>query len=291
MPSDYEIRRVLNERDVALLSREFLLMLADFEREYINLDDIIAKMTLKAFNLSYVIPYIIKEYLLPNGLIEFAGNSVKITNLGLITANQLKNNNFSFTEIMKIIESKMEEESTYPNLVNTLKNLVTEFQEYQRPRVFFNIYPSKTNLLDMVVRNSGKGPAFDISIKLEPDFGYYDDKTLSDLKLFNNIAFLEGGQEIKYFYKSFIEVINSDSEKRTTVALKYRDSKNIWYRESYDIDLGVYEGLLMTDSFSISDIHKDLRDIVRQLENIQRRGILLKSKEDLVKSKPSQTDD
>jgi hypothetical protein len=206
--SDYEIRRVLNERDIAILSKEFLLILADFGNEPVNLDRIIEKMTLKAYNLIYVLPFILKEYLLPNGLVEFTGNTVKITNIGLLVANQLQNNNFSFTEIMNIIESKKEEESTYPNLVNVLKSLVTEFQEYQRPRIFFNIYPSKTNLLDMVIRNSGKGPAYDISIKLEPDLIYYEDKTLSDLKLFNNIPFLEGGQEIKFLYLN--SVITTD---------------------------------------------------------------------------------
>jgi hypothetical protein len=170
------------------------------------------------------------------------------------------------------------------NIEILLKELIVEIRENNRPRVFFDIYPSKLNLLDMVLRNSGNSTAYNISCHFNPDIIYYNDKTLSDLKFFKNLPFLENNREVTFAFRSLLTIVNDkEIPKITTVTITYEDCKHKQYKESYNLDLERYIGTLMREKQDIVDIYKILSDIKKELNKIQSNGIIVKTPEDVKK--------
>jgi hypothetical protein len=269
-----QIRRILTEKDKAILSRNFLISLHEMSGnvgEVIPLTNVYPAMDLDAYNLNLVVPVILDDYLIPNRLVEQENDAVRITTNGRRIAEKLSRPEVSIEEIMDIIELK---DGETENITNIVKELIAESREIYRPRVFVNIVPNrKVNILDIILRNSGRSPAFNITCSFDPDLPYYNEVTLSNLSLFENLSLLEQNQEISFFYNSLQSVLEDDTfPKKTTVRIKYNDSKNRIYIENYIIDLIKYKGILVSDSADITDIHKDLENIIRQLDNIQRKG-------------------
>ena len=280
--SDYEdVRRVLNERDIALLSKEFLLTLSKLDKPLSNgvlLDDIYKAMSLNAYNLQKVIPFILNDYLIPYKLVELHDDKVKLTLSGRQILPKIDLVDISWKEILNIIESTTVRSEDFSDIVLVLKKLLYEIEELNRPRIFFNIVPVKVNVLNMILRNSGRSPAYNISCSFDPDLPYYENLTLSSLFIFKNLPFLEQSQEINLFYKNFIDVVNDEeSTKKTNIIIKYKDSRGNIYTEKYPLDLDTYKGLLMPVEADMYDIHKDLDNIRKQLDYLQKKGLVLRS--------------
>jgi hypothetical protein len=170
-------------------------------------------------------------------------------------------------------------------LNNTIKDLVRESQEWHRPRLFLDIVPGKkTNIMDILLRNSGGSPAYGIDCTFEPDLPYYDKKQLSELAVFRDLPFLEQNQEIRFFFGDFVSIMeDAKFPKITNVELKYTDSKGNHFKERYAINLERYKGILSPESRDMGDIVKELEHIRRQLDNIRSRGIIVKTVEDVKK--------
>ena len=281
----YDIRRALDERDIALLIKNLLKTIrnAGVHGGTIDINILIEKTPLKAYNLKSVIPFIIDEYLLTNKLISKSDNSIILTKKGLQIFNLLEENEFSFKEIIDIVEGK-NNESDIEKIYDAIKDLTFELNESNRPRVHLTILISRSDLIDMVLRNSGKSPAYDITCTFNPDLPYYSNFTLSKLQVFNNFSLLEAGQEMKFFFNSLIEIKDRPkSQLKTMVNTKYRDSKGNWFSEKYSLELDKYNDLLVREESNLNEIHKDLQEIKKELERFRRLGLLIKTPEDIAK--------
>jgi hypothetical protein len=284
-----EIRSVLTSRDKALLCKNFLIALNHASGEThraVALDEIYGKMHLGAYNLLLVMPVILDDYLLPYGLVERQDDRVKITIDGRKICEQISKPEISQDEIMNIIESKGKA-TGFGDVAKVIKELTLEIQDIYRPRIFFDIIPDKKiNLLNIVLRNSGRTAGYDITCTFNPDLPYYDKVRLSSLSLFKNLPFLEPDKEITFFYKHLLSIVEDiNFPKKTNVKISYSDSKKNQYLENYDVDLERYKGILLPDFADFSDIHKDLENIIRQLDDIQRRGLIAKGFEAVEKDK------
>jgi hypothetical protein len=289
-PSRNDIRRILSKRDYAMLCKDFLIVLdsmAGNNNDYVLLPDVIEQMTLRAYNLEFVIPVLLDDYLLPNHLVEQNSNRVRITPHGRKILEQITKPEVLLDDIMDIIESKSNKTEGLGEIVATIKEITFELQDIYRPRIFFDItIGNKINLLDVVLRNSGRSPAYGISCDFEPDLPYYNNIKLSSLGVFKNLPFLEPNREIKFFYNSLFSVIEDKTlPKKTIVRISYSDSKKNQYIETYTVDLERYKGILLSDFTDITDIHKDLENIKKQLDSIQRTGIIVKNKEEVKQGK------
>jgi hypothetical protein len=176
-PSRSEIKRILSRKDNAMLCREFLKVLNEIagdNNNWVQLHDVIDKMTLRAYNLEFVIPLIIDDYLVPNQLLEQDNDRVRITFHGRKTLEQINRPGVLLEDIMNIIESTGGKTENFADIVGAVREIAFQLQEIYRPRVFFNIVPDgKVNRLYVVLRNSGRSPAYNIGCIFDPDLPYY----------------------------------------------------------------------------------------------------------------------
>ncbi|MCS4538634.1 MAG: hypothetical protein HYY67_07250 [Thaumarchaeota archaeon] len=154
-----------------------------------------------------------------------------------------------------------------------------------RPRVVVDIGPSKTDwpgLFDVSIRNIGGSPAFGISCVFTPDLPYPEQEKLSSLAIFQKLPMLAQGDEIRFFFESSVTYLNNpETPKRSTATISYRDSDDTSYTEKNEINLELYRGILYGDRKDIDDVVKELRNLTRILEKLERDGIYAKSWEDI----------
>src|SRR5215212_2943038 len=118
-------------------------------------------------------------------------------------------------------------EDAIQNTNEYLRDLLFELREMRRPRVFFDIVPNETRsqILDVVLRNVGGSPAYNINCKFDPDLPYYEKMTLSQMSLFRDLPFLTQGAKIEFPFASFPTYIEtSDKPTKITVQVEYSDS-------------------------------------------------------------------
>jgi hypothetical protein len=271
-----------------MLCRDILNALSNVsgdQTDRVSLETVIENMTLHAYNLKAVVPVILDDYLLPNRLVDASSNGMKITPYGRKILQKINQPDVSLDDIISVIEAGGGEQEDLSGVIAVVRELISELQEIHRPRVFFDIVPDRrANMLNVVLRNSGKSPAFNVTCNLDPDLPYYDDVSLSSLSVFKDLPFLESGREIAFYFNSLPSIINDkDFAKQIRVKLVYFDSRNRRYSENYSVSLERFKGILLSEFADMTDIHNDLNNIRRQLENIQRRGILTKTTGDIKK--------
>jgi hypothetical protein len=150
--------------------------------------------------------------------------------------------------------------------------------------------PGKTNpnLLDVVICNVGKSPAYNISFIFDPTLPYTDTATLSDMAIFKTPIFLANNHEIRFFYRDLFSILAEGAgfgPKQTNVSVTYEDSKKHVYSEKYTINIERFKGLLTIEQRGTNDLFKELGNIRKELERIQNRGLLIKTPADLEKER------
>jgi hypothetical protein len=80
-PSAQELRKVLNQRDIDLLTERFLSTLKNLQlgSNPVELSRVYEKMELGAYNLPIAMQFILQEYLIPRQAVEVIDNKVRIT--------------------------------------------------------------------------------------------------------------------------------------------------------------------------------------------------------------------
>ena len=275
-----DIRKILSNVDKALLIKDFLSTLYNFESRDVKvpLSNIYDKMSLGAFNLTLVMPVILDDYLIHYGLVEKDSNGVKITDDGTKILQQITKPETSLSDVMELIDSKEIRSESSGYLTTLLNELIHELRQIYRPRVFFDIVPARLNMLNFHLRNSGRSPAFNISCSFNPDLPYYDDTSLSSLPILKNLPFLEDSKEISFYYNTLPSILeDSTFPKETNVRITYADSDKNIYSENYIINLERYRGTRVSDTADLRDIHEDLDNIRKVLDNIQRQRVTLRT--------------
>lgn len=88
------------------------------------------------------------------------------------------------------------------------REMINEMRNQSMPAVTVKIVPDQENfnLLNLFIKNTGGGPAYDINIRFDPDLPYEKSnaKTLNNLNSLKDMPLLEKGEEIQFFYRSAI---------------------------------------------------------------------------------------
>lgn len=142
--------------------------------------------------------------------------------------------------------------------------------EEHRPYVTVTAEPSGASpqLFDLVVRNIGKRPALDVSIKLAPPPERASERggaPIAETKMLNEPIFmLAPGQEMRVFYDNHIERREKGNLPTShTASYSYKDSQERQFSEQSVLDLEALKGARFVNVKTVHDIGKSLRAIER----------------------------
>lgn len=151
--------------------------------------------------------------------------------------------------------------------------------EASRPYIIVAIEPSRASqhLFDLVVRNIGKRPAFNVSVNLEPPPVRANETVgheIANIKILTTpIAMIAPGQQLRAFYDSHIERSERDDLPISHQAqLRYFDSAHRSYEEDSVIDIEAMQGALFTKVYTIHDLGKSLEKIQKMLDKSSALG-------------------
>jgi hypothetical protein len=255
--SQDNVRKYLNERDIAILCKSCLTTLHEHSiQEPLEISKLYALMGLNAFNLPLVMPVIFGDYLLAHKLVKIDNNRIQITPKGVIVAQRISEAGLSWKDMLKIITDRTDESSS--PFESYLGELLSELNSIFRPRLFFNIVLNDENDLEVVLRNSGRSASYNITCSFDPDLPYYGNMTLGKLKVFKDLPFLERNQEIRFFFNYLPTVLNDESiPKVTRVTVEYSDSSSRSYIDYYTVDLTRYNDILVTKTLKPKTVKDD----------------------------------
>lgn len=107
-----------------------------------------------------------------------------------------------------------------------------------RPNIDITIEPVKTNIMQLVIENTGRGTAYDINITADPNFATHKNTKINEMS-FMNIPILKPSSKIVHFIGQF-----QDIEKgpiKFNISLK--DSENNVISEERNFHASFYSGI------------------------------------------------
>jgi hypothetical protein len=145
-------------------------------------------------------------------------------------------------------------------------------KEQARPYIVVDILPglASEKLLDLVVTNIGKSPAFDLTISFDPPPERVDE--IGQFKLKDTRILTEAtpmfapGREFRMFFDSAIDRYKSKLPMSFEVTTKYRDSDQKWYEEKTTVDFDVHRGAAYIAVYGVHDAVKVMKNIAKTLE-------------------------
>lgn len=92
----------------------------------------------------------------------------------------------------------------------------------EEPAVSIKVLPERKdpNFLYIVIKNTGGGPAYDISIEFNPNLDYRG-STLNELNMFKNMPLLDKGEEVSFFFDSAVNFFKSDKPMQIKAKVIY----------------------------------------------------------------------
>jgi len=146
------------------------------------------------------------------------------------------------------------------------------------PHVGVSVLPSEyapVGFADLVIRNSGLGPAFDVQFIPEEATPRVANATLlQELRelgiVRNGIPYLAPGNEFRIYYTQLLG--KSDAELTTNVHLrvKYRSLTNREYQPCYPLELGHFAKRMRIGRPPLQEIARELERLCKEVEQIRK---------------------
>lgn len=169
--------------------------------------------------------------------------------------------------------------------VLTTRQMVEEMRKQREilesPALSLKIVPDKVNFnfLNLVLKNTGGGTAYNVSANFSPDLPYSKSKTVNQLNIFNELASLDKGEEIELFFASTIDYFKSDYPKESVVSITY-------YKNQKNAQSKIYP-VIIKQKINIEERkgqlfvgQKNLNDLVNEMEELKQGILLLLSKKE-----------
>lgn len=147
-----------------------------------------------------------------------------------------------------------------------------------RPYVIvdFESNPASWHLYDLVIRNIGSTPAYDVSIEIDPtpirskEEGQH---TFADARVLNETTpMIAPNREIRLFFDSMFDRRHTDlpSQHNATVRYTLEDRSKTWTETSI-LDLDLHKGASQVTNYGIHHAAKALRDLEKTLRKELRK--------------------
>ncbi len=144
-----------------------------------------------------------------------------------------------------------------------------EIQSEPNISIYFKSKEEYIGLIDLIIRNIGQGPAFNIKFTVSPDFKYTDQKNISELNLFKNgVHHLAPGQQIVFFLNSLVVMIDKKLCMNFDVAANYENAVRKKYQNTYNIDLSEIVGLRRVGEPPLRKISDHLEKMKEAMEKM-----------------------
>jgi hypothetical protein len=146
-----------------------------------------------------------------------------------------------------------------------------EAQTEPHIQVTYKIRDEWINLLDVVVRNIGLGPAYDISFELRAEPSNEDKNDLVDsmekLNCFSKgLVYLGPDQEFSSFWTNLTEGHASKLGTRVFVTCRYRNATGVRYEMPCVLDLSELKGISRIGEPPLLKISKQIESIAKSID-------------------------
>lgn len=144
-----------------------------------------------------------------------------------------------------------------------------EIQSEPNISIYFKSKDEYISLIDLVIKNIGQGPAFKISLRVDPDFKYRDQKNISELNLFKKgIHHLAPGQQIEFFLNSLVGMIDKKLCMNFDITVNYQNATGKEFQRTYNIDLSEIIGLRRVGDPPLKKISDQLEKMKEAMEKM-----------------------
>lgn len=133
-----------------------------------------------------------------------------------------------------------------------------------QPRVSITFEPEghKKNVIDLIVKNTGLGPALDLRFSLDSDIQIVEEMYLSEVGLIKKgIPYLAPNQEIRFLYTILYGESEEKFAKPVVLRASYRDVFNKEYNETFTLDLTILFGMLGLSTPPLEDLVDTMKEI------------------------------
>lgn len=135
------------------------------------------------------------------------------------------------------------------------------------PVVTLRLLPEvkNNNFLSFTLKNTGGGPAYDLSVRFNPDLPY-GNETLNNLNMFKRMSLLDKNEEVNFLFDSASEYYNSNNPKVTVATVTYykqpKDQKKTKaIVRDFEIDFEERKGQMNLITRDISDLVKEVQEL------------------------------
>ncbi len=142
------------------------------------------------------------------------------------------------------------------------------------PKVSVSYEPHKDNiaLINLVIKNVGLGPAYDIKFEITPDIKGYNgkaEKLLSEYAFFKKgIKYLAPAQEVRHFLNYLGKMSKKEIETNYSGKIYYKDASGKEHKDDFSIDFSYRKDLTIIEEKTIRDI---LKDIEKHIESLAKQ--------------------
>ena len=129
----------------------------------------------------------------------------------------------------------------------------------------------ETNIINMVIRNSGGGPARKIKWNLDVDEDNVRDLGIPivDMSLFSVLNYMPANEEIQFYFGNAINIGKKPEMKPIKISVSYCNDKGKHrVSKEFPIDIEIWSGMWHVDFDPIYNLARYLKTIDENLENI-----------------------
>ena len=154
-----------------------------------------------------------------------------------------------------------------------------------RPYVLLSLEPSPVSFrfLDLVIENSGAGPAFDVGIQVDPPLRRAKESPgheIAHAHLFQEaIPMLPPRYRLRTFLDSVVDRNGAEGSglpNTHMVTIEYHDGRGNRWREQSVLDMTIYEGLLFREEYGVhhaAEALREIKDLLKRSKTLQQSPI------------------
>jgi hypothetical protein len=154
------------------------------------------------------------------------------------------------------------------------RSLVQETKEMRKagtdPEIAIYIQQQERwiNLLDMVIRNLGNGPAYDISFQVNEKEPLHTDHNLSKiLALKRGMRYLAPENEFRFYFGSAIDLLKDPIIGPIEITVTYYNRSRVKRKECFTVDITDFQGTMAVGKPPLFEMAEKLNRISTDLHN------------------------
>lgn len=145
----------------------------------------------------------------------------------------------------------------------------------EEPVVSVRITPDNNNfgMLNICLKNTGGGPAYNVSVRFDPDLPYHDG-SINNLRIFNNMPVIDRSENIEFLFASAHSYFESNNPKTAIAYIKYYRKPLTNNKKDNDPIERIIEIDLEERKDQLYVNRNGMHDLVKEVEEL-KQGVLM----------------